>query len=128
MDTEREPWESPYLRVAAEAASSGVEVILTGEGGNDWLEPERAEAADYLRSLRLLALSRLWDAQRKRRRSALAASRAVLWRNGLRPLIRDTAFAALGHLGTVPREPVGGGPDDRLFVLVDSRCEIFVRL
>ncbi len=89
------PWEPVYVRLAERAAASGCEVILSGEGGNDWFEAEWAEAADLIRGFRLVTLWRLWSQERRHRRHRRAAARAIFWDHGTRLLLRDFARAAL---------------------------------
>jgi hypothetical protein len=94
------PWEPAYTRLAADAAAEGCRVVLTGEGGNDWFEPARAEAADLLRRLRIVALSRFVREEARGRASAARTARALVWQHGARPLLRDSARRGLRAVGS----------------------------
>jgi hypothetical protein len=89
------PWEPCFVHLAEQAARRGVRVILSGEGGNDWFEPEWDEAADLLRGLRLVELARWWSHERRAGRPAVDTAWALLWRSGGRLLLRDAVLGAL---------------------------------
>jgi hypothetical protein len=93
------PWEPGFLRLAEQGAALGCRVILSGEGGNDWFEAQRYEAADLIRHFELVRLWRLWSQERRAGRSALRTARGLLWTYGGRPLLRDVALDALRMLG-----------------------------
>jgi asparagine synthetase B (glutamine-hydrolysing) len=88
------PWEPAFVHLAAEGARRGCRVIISGEGGNDWFEAERDEAADLLRHLKLAELGRLWSAERQAGRKGLDSARALLWDSGARVLFRDAGLMA----------------------------------
>jgi hypothetical protein len=90
------PWEPIFVHLAREGAGDGCRVILSGEGGNDWFEAERHEAADLLRCLKLAELASLWSAERRAGRSAFASARMVFWERGVRVLLRHAALSAEG--------------------------------
>jgi hypothetical protein len=92
------PWEPATVYLAAEGAELGCRAILSGEGGNDWFEVERYEAADLLRRLKLLELARLWSQERRAGRPGLDTARTLLWENGSRVLLRQCALAAGGRV------------------------------
>jgi hypothetical protein len=64
-------------------------------GGNDWFEAEWDEAADLLRRLKLVELTRWWLHERRAGRPALDTAWALLWRSGGRLLLRDASLGAL---------------------------------
>jgi hypothetical protein len=88
------PWEPGFVHLARAGAELGCRAILSGEGGNDWFEVERYEAADLLRRLKLLELGRLWSQERRAGRPGLDTARMLLWENGSRVLLRHTVLAA----------------------------------
>ncbi len=72
------------------ARSQGCSLVLTGEGGDEWLTVSPLYAADLLRSGSWAELARLmrtilrcWTVP------VLPALRSVLWTCGLRPVVRD---------------------------------------
>jgi asparagine synthetase B (glutamine-hydrolysing) len=82
--------------LCARAARQGCRVILTGDGGDEWLLPAPVWAADRMLRLDLSGLRRLYRAwyhyfPAQRRRSV---ARGVLWHWGARPLLRG----AVGQL------------------------------
>jgi Asparagine synthase/Glutamine amidotransferase domain len=92
------PWEPGFVCLAEEGARLGCRAILTGEGGNDWFEAERLEAADLIRRLKLIALWRLWSRERQAGRPGSDAAKLLLWWCGCRPLARDLTLAVLGRV------------------------------
>jgi asparagine synthase (glutamine-hydrolysing) len=85
-------WYPAYEHLALEAGAAGRRVILTGAGGDEWLGVSPFLAADLLRRLRLVSLYRLWNTVRHSYQlSNRMAARNVLWRFGVRPLLRDAA-------------------------------------
>jgi hypothetical protein len=89
------PWEPCFVHLAEQAARDRCRVILSGEGGNDWFEPEWDEAADLLRGLKLVELARWWSHERRAGRPPLDTAWELLWRSGGRLLLRDAALGAL---------------------------------
>jgi hypothetical protein len=89
------PWEASYNFLALEAKRRGCGVVLTGEGGNHWLEVDWLLAADLFRTLDIMGLVELWRSEQKYfPRHPATLARRMLWNAGLRPLARD----ALGVL------------------------------
>jgi asparagine synthetase B (glutamine-hydrolysing) len=92
------PWTSAYDYLASRAVDAGCGVLLNGEGG-EWMRAQRELAADLLRNLDLAALFRLAESERRffgapRWRSA----RTILWRSGVRGVMRQSAAAALRRM------------------------------
>jgi hypothetical protein len=88
-----------YTRVALEGQQQGCRVILTGEGGDEWLGVTSPVAADLLRSVDVLGTYRLWHSYaRSNPFSSWLVLRNMLWYNGARPLVRDAwrSFAVRG--------------------------------
>src|SRR4029078_8692241 len=85
-------WGAAYYRLRLEAARRGCEVVMTGNGGDDWLTVDPLYVADLIRTGNVTDLVamvrnqlRSYDLRR------LALLRTILWRYGARPL---TAFYA----------------------------------
>jgi asparagine synthase (glutamine-hydrolysing) len=115
-----------FLDLKLLARSNGCRVVVTGEGGDQWLGGERTyyaetlRAGDWLRFLRLLAL----DARSRGGRQALS------WalRQGLFPLLPRSVADVLRRAGTrFRRRAVGGGRcpwlTPRMNRLLESRRE-----
>lgn len=89
-------WRPAYDALLGDAVHRGCSVILTGEGGDEWLVPPLLYAADRLATFDLFGLYRVWQARRRAATfSAARTLRSVLWDWGARPLLRQTAGAAL---------------------------------
>ncbi len=87
-------WRPAYEALLDEAARRGCAVVLTGEGGDEWLVPRLLYAADRLAVLDLVGLYQLWLARRRAGPfRAMNALRTVLWDSAARPLIRQVAGA-----------------------------------
>jgi hypothetical protein len=92
------PWEASYNFLVGEAKGRGCAVILTGEGGNEWLEVDWLLAADLIRALDVVGLVELWRSeQRYFRRRPTTLARRMLWQLGLRPLARDALEVILSR-------------------------------
>jgi asparagine synthetase B (glutamine-hydrolysing) len=83
-------WRPAYQRLAVEARQRGCRVILTGEGGDDWVELKSSLAADCLRHGDLTTLYRLWRSQvRFYPFGPWALLRELVWDYGARLLLRE---------------------------------------
>lgn len=81
-------WLPAYMYLARRAVAAGCRVILTGNGGDEWLTVTPRYAADLLRQLDLAGVFRLWRGiQRSYSLPLLPGLRNVLWTNGMRPLL-----------------------------------------
>jgi asparagine synthase (glutamine-hydrolysing) len=90
-------WYPAYLRLGLQAGRRGCRTVLTGTGGDEWLGVSPLLSADLMRALDVRGLCRLWSAYaRSYRLSRLRLSRNLLWRYGLRPLLRDAVLRAPG--------------------------------
>jgi len=93
-------WAPAYVRLSLAARQRGCQVILTGEGGDEWLGVPPVLAADLLRSLDLPHLYRLWRSLSRSYPSVSWASlHGLLWRFGLRPLLVDAWYNSAARRG-----------------------------
>jgi asparagine synthase (glutamine-hydrolysing) len=77
-----------YLALARRATVDGVRVILTGQGGDEWLGAAPLLAADLMRHGAFMELIQfLATAQRSFQLPRLPLARYTLWTSGLRPLL-----------------------------------------
>jgi asparagine synthase (glutamine-hydrolysing) len=90
------PWPLPNLfepgfqYLGAEARRRGCQVVLNGGGGDEWLALSPDYARDLVRKRDAAGLYRLWDARRRYLPlSPLSVGRSIVWRSGVRPLLRD---------------------------------------
>jgi asparagine synthase (glutamine-hydrolysing) len=91
-------WLPAYDRLGREGRARGCSVILTGNGGDEWLTVSPYYAADLMRVLDVRGLYSLFhDNRRSHRISSLLYLRNFLWRFGARPLLVDGAKKALAH-------------------------------
>lgn len=80
-------WTPAYSALATRARQQGMDVILTGGGGDEWLSISPTLTADYLRTGNLTALARLlWMWTRSYEMTAMGVVRGTVWRFGVRPL------------------------------------------
>jgi asparagine synthetase B (glutamine-hydrolysing) len=80
-------WQPAYLTLAQQARRHGVQTILTGEGGDEWLTVTPYYAADLIRRGAVLELAEfLGILRRSYSIDPLALVRHVVWQCGLRPL------------------------------------------
>ena len=82
------PWEPAYHRLRVEARQHECQVIMTGNGGDDWLAVDPLHVADLIRHGHIRDLVELlrndlksYDVPR------IALLRRMLWGYGLRPII-----------------------------------------
>jgi asparagine synthase (glutamine-hydrolysing) len=89
-------WRPAYDTLIEEGVRRGCTVILTGEGGDEWLVPRSSYAADRLAKLDLAGLYRVWlSRHRSVPFSATRTLRTVFWDWAARPLFRQVSGAAL---------------------------------
>lgn len=80
-------WTPPYLTLARMAARHGVDTVLSGEGGDEWLAMPAWHAADLLKRGDLSGWYRFAQMWRASEGGASGeVFRALGWRFGLRPL------------------------------------------
>lgn len=81
-------WVPAYLSLIRRARAAGVDTIMTGEGGDEWLGTSPFLAADLIRRGRLGGLVnvvRTW--RRSYRQTWPTILRGVIWTFGVRPLV-----------------------------------------
>src|SRR5262249_37637364 len=89
-------WNPAYEYLSRYAAEHGCDVILTGRGGDEWLEASVHQATTAWRRFDLATLVRLWSAmQRSYRVPKHMIARYLLWTYGLRPIVRQSGSQAL---------------------------------
>ena len=81
------PWTPAYFELARRAARRGARVILTGNGGDEWLAVSPYLAADLIRNLDVGGLLGLYRSYRRSYDlSASLTMRNIFWRFGMRPI------------------------------------------
>ena len=91
------PWSGAYARMTADSAEAGRPVVLSGDGGNDYLELPWLWAADLLRRGKIGQAWRFWRAQGVYLERSIPV-RKMLWHNGGRALARDALLTPLWHV------------------------------
>jgi asparagine synthetase B (glutamine-hydrolysing) len=93
------PWNFAYDRLASMAREAGCEAILTGEGGNELLDPRAGSAADDLLRGDLRALVALWKVEQSyRRRSSVRMARDLILGKVVQTLLRHALTGSLYRL------------------------------
>jgi asparagine synthase (glutamine-hydrolysing) len=88
-------WAPAYLHLGRLAAARGCTTILTGTGGDEWLNVSPMLAADLIRQGHFREVAQLGRIYRRSfRLSTAAIARTVVWRCGLRPLAAAAVDAA----------------------------------
>jgi asparagine synthetase B (glutamine-hydrolysing) len=85
-------WWPAYYGLAEEGARRGCRVILTGNGGDEWLTVSPLLAADLLRDFDFAGVYKLWKSvQRSYHEPTFALFRNLIWRWGIEPLLLPPA-------------------------------------
>lgn len=85
-------WLPVYYALARDGEAQGCKVILTGNGGDEWLTLGPYFAADLVRRLDVVGFYRLWRSHcRSYPMSGFAVFRTLFWRFGLAPVILPPA-------------------------------------
>lgn len=93
------PWRPGYLYLASEGKRRGCQVVLTGDGGDDWLTVNFSYMADLLRALDVVGMYRLCGSMlRSYQGHPLRMLRFMLWRAGARPLLTSYGRRAISGL------------------------------
>ena len=89
-------WNPAYAFLARYAVEHRCEVILTGNGGDEWLEAGVHNARLALKRLDFATVYRLWACmQRSYPHSRGTVARNLLWSFGLRPILGEGARSIL---------------------------------
>ncbi len=89
-------WNPAYAFLAGYAADQGCEVILTGNGGDEWLEAGVKDARLALQRLDFVTFYEIWSCmQRSYPYSRARIARNLLWTFGMRPILREAATSTL---------------------------------
>lgn len=84
-------WVGTYLRFYCLTANQGLDTLLTGSGGDNWLGVADSHAADLIRRFRFPALARFVYADVATGGASFSSSvRRLLWVSGLRPHVDST--------------------------------------
>lgn len=85
-------WVGTYTSFYRQTAAQGLDVLLTGSGGDNWLSVAEPHAADLIRGLRLGELYRfVQTAMATGGLSPRVAARRILWHGGIRPIVDTLA-------------------------------------
>jgi asparagine synthase (glutamine-hydrolysing) len=91
-------WNPAFAFLGRYATDHGCEAILTGNGGDEWLEAGVHKARLALERLDLATVYRLWASmQRSYPHARGTIARYVLWTYGLRPILGDGARSIVGR-------------------------------
>jgi asparagine synthase (glutamine-hydrolysing) len=97
-------WEPCYEYLGLEARRDECRALLTGSGGDEWLDFNPVYAADLMRAGEFDLLWDVWGMMhRSYRLSRLTAGRHVLWTYGLRPIVRQFGARNLRRLAPSAR-------------------------
>jgi asparagine synthase (glutamine-hydrolysing) len=124
-------WQPVYLALAGRARLDGLPIILTGQGGDEWLAVTPLLSADLLRRGELFELAQFFgNLRRSHTLPTLALARNALWRSGLRPLVGlvlhrliPEALKAKRIERLLARDPSWVAPDEELRAIRRLRAE-----
>jgi asparagine synthase (glutamine-hydrolysing) len=123
-------WNPAYASLSARGRARGCRVILTGNGGDEWLAVSPFLAADLIKSLDVVNFVRFAATlKRSYRASRLSLWRGAVWTFGLRPLMS----AAVGRIAPtwwrrsreqrlISSTPAWIAPDRTLRAQMDARA------
>jgi asparagine synthetase B (glutamine-hydrolysing) len=126
------PWLPPYLALMRCARLDGVQTILTGQGGDEWLCVTQYLAADLIRRGSLIELAQLFNTfRRSYPLPLLPLIRATFWTRGLRPLVALALHRLMPEARRASRlkrrlaaDPVWVSPDRELRAEQRRRAEV----
>jgi asparagine synthetase B (glutamine-hydrolysing) len=126
-------WWPAYFNLVEAGKQRGCDVILTGNGGDEWLTVTPYLAADLWRSLDFAGIYRLWQSlQRSNRQSPVGILCNLTWRFGLQPRLVPPAYRVVKRVAPwsiklrhrlAPRIPDWVAPDPTLRRELDQRWE-----
>jgi len=125
-------WAPAYLALARRAVRDEIRLILTGEGGDEWLTVTPYLAADLIRRGEFGELVRFLEARRRSySHHPLALAHNALWKFGLRPLaslaldrMMPKAYRANRLKRVLDSDPSWVAPDGELRAEQRRRAEI----
>lgn len=132
-------WAPAYHALGALGIERGCGTILTGNGGDEWLEVGPFVAADMIRSGDLVGLYGIWNSMRRSYPlSAPHLARNLVWNYGIRSLAATSAARALNKLAPGAfryrrlrnirrRLPTWIAPDAALRRSLIEQCESTIR-
>jgi asparagine synthase (glutamine-hydrolysing) len=89
-------WAPAYRQLLESGARDGVEVVLTGDGGDEWLTVDQTAAADLIAARQFRDLFEFAAAKRRSYDwPRLSILQRLLWESGLRPILKFHAFQLL---------------------------------
>jgi asparagine synthetase B (glutamine-hydrolysing) len=89
-------WRPAYRHLALEGKRRGCQVILTGNGGDEWLSVSPNYMADLIRGLDVVGARRLLSSHlRSYKVPRTAQLRFLLWSSGVRPVLALSAYQVL---------------------------------
>lgn len=92
-------WWPAYYGLAQEGISRGCRVILTGNGGDEWLTISPLLAADFLRDFDIGGIYKLWKSiYRSYHEPTFALFRNLIWRWGIEPLLLPPAHRLVSRV------------------------------
>jgi asparagine synthase (glutamine-hydrolysing) len=123
-------WNPAYATLAARGRDRGCRVILTGNGGDEWLAVSPFLAADLIKSLDVIGFVRFATTlKRSYSASRLSLWRGAVWTFGLRPLMSAAVGRAAPAWWRRSRErrlvastPSWIAPDRALRAQMDARA------
>ena len=124
-------WAPAYYALAQRAGRHGCDTILTGTGGDEWLNVTPCLAADLMRQGRFRQLAKLTRVfQGSFRLDSAAVLKSTLWTFGLRRLIGGAADAIAPtfwrrrrHQREIEKTLPWVAPDPAIRRAMDERCE-----
>jgi asparagine synthase (glutamine-hydrolysing) len=123
-------WWPAYLVLAKRGRLDGVETILTGHGGDEWLTVTPLLSADLIRRGAFAELARFFGTLWRSYPPSLTLARNVLWKCGLRPLaglalhrLMPEAHKASRLKRVLAGDPIWVAPDRQLRAEQRHRAE-----
>jgi hypothetical protein len=125
-------WQPAYLALARRGRLGGVQTILTGTGGDEWLTVAPELAADLIRRGAFVELTQfLGTLRRSFPQHPFDLARMTLWTSGLRPLaslaldrIMPRAYTEIRLKRMFGNDPSWVAPDRQLRAAQRQRAEI----
>ncbi len=128
-------WAPAYQHLGRLGAARGCTSILTGTGGDEWLNVSPYLAADFIRAGRLRELAGLFGTFRRSFNFPMRmVAHNLLWRYGLRPVAGAAAdriapewYAAWRKRGAINPTPAWAAPDPAIRRAMDDRAPALLR-